>query len=519
MRSGRSSPMQMMVRAALVVLLCAWVLPAQSSKPISFKNLLNSMHEHGLSNAELAEIVKSRGVDFELTPAMESELIAAGADTILLAAVRTSYRGTSSARNVQPRASQPRETANPAHELDAVQTLFDQKKYDEARASFDALPSPAKTAFEGQLLLCKIEQERKEYRLAVQACNAAIQSRPNVGVPYGLNAYSLLMLGEIEKAEAPAAKAAELSSEVYYKKLLGLIHYTEEKYELVPKDMPEDSNDTFMLTLLTGAAFHNRDYEAFRRLRTKLTSLKGNDNGWNLYVDGLTAQRELNWDVALEKYKKCDADSDFIDPVCLIAAATTELTQTNYSAAKTDIDKVLSEHPRNPDAVLQGIFINLRVGDIAEAERLHGVMNAIKPANADFMDCLYYYGRNQPLLATSHCQAAIRGNENNNTVWSNAGYAALDNGDFQSAITDFAKAWELFYASKEKHTVIEELDLWWGTLAAEYYSGDKKRAKELYRTLKKTYPQFATTIALKQLPLLWSDNTVKLMDKATEDLK
>lgn len=518
-RAGRSTPTRIVIPAVLAILLCVLALPAQNSKPpITFTGLRNSLNTHGLSNAELAQIVKARGVDFELTPQTESELKAAGADADLLAAVRASYRRTGPASSIGP-ASQPPEASAAARELNVVQSMFDQKKYDDARVSFDALSAATKASFDGQLLLCQIERGRNQFRLAMEACNAAIQSRPNSSAPYSFNALSLLALGDGEQAEAAASKAAQLSDDVYYKNLLGFIYYTDEKYTLVPRQISADSNNAFLLALLTGAAFHNGDYDSFRRFRDKVTALKGAENGWALFTDAIGAEQNLNWDLALEKYKKCDADSDFIDPVCLIAAARVELTQSNYSAAKTDIDKVLSGHPRNQDAVLQGVFINLRVGDLAEAERLHQILNATKPANADFMDCLYFYARNQPLLATTHCQAAIRANENNYVVWSNAGYAALDNADFQSATSYFAKGWELFYASKDKHTVTQELDLWWGTIAAEYYSGDKKRAREMYRTLKKTYPQFATTVSLKQLPLLWSDATLQLMDKATADLK
>jgi hypothetical protein len=105
------------------------------------------------------------------------------------------------------------------------------------------------------------------------------------------------------------------------------------------------------------------------------------------------------------------------------------------------------------------------------------------------------------------------------SAWSNAGYVSLDNGDFRSAVFDFSKASQLFYAAKEKHTVTQELDLCWGTITAKYYSGDKKSAKTLYREVKKQYAQFVTTMALKQLPLVWSDTTVKLIDKITADFK
>ena len=411
------------------------------------------------------------------------------------------------------------ESATPDNELSSAQTLFDQKKYDDALVSFKSLSEVARTSFDGQLLLCKIAQERKDYSGSIQACDAAIDARPNAAAPFGLNAFSALMLGNTEQAEIAAAKAVRLSDEVYYKNLLGLVHYSEEKYELVPKDLPADSGDAFVLTLLTGAAFHNRDYDSFRRLHTKVTALKGDGNGWTLFTDGLAAERELKWDVALDKYKNCDADSDFIDSICAVAVARIEVRQGNYSSAKSDVDSALSRYPKNHDVISEGIFIDLLVGDTGNADRLHEALKATSAGPDEFTDCLYYYGRNQTLLATTHCQAAIHGNENNYVAWSNAGYVALDSGEFRSATSYFSKALNLFDASKEKHTVTEELDLCWGTIVAEYYSGDKKKAKNLYRVVKKDYPQFVTTNALKQLPLVWSDSTVKLIDKVAADFK
>src|SRR5208282_5422318 len=85
--------------AVLAFLSCATAAVAQSPKPITYKGLLNSLKAHGLTNAELTQIVKTRGVDFELSADKESELKTAGADVDLLAAVRTSLRG---ALNVAP---------------------------------------------------------------------------------------------------------------------------------------------------------------------------------------------------------------------------------------------------------------------------------------------------------------------------------------------------------------------------------------------------------------------------------
>ena len=406
-----------------------------------------------------------------------------------------------------------------ASELASVQTLFDDKKYDKANDLFGTLSESIKTSFEGQLLLCKIEQERKDYRPAIQACDSAIQAQPNSAAALGLNAYSWLMLGNAPRAELAAAKAAELSDEVYFKNLLGTIHYSEGKYDLVPRELSADSNNAFILTLLTGAVFHNGDYESFRQLRTKVTALKGEGNAWSLFGDGLAAERDLQWDTALDKYKQCDADKDFIDPICALKVSQIEMRQGNFEIAKAQIDATLAQHPGDHSVLSQGIFIDLLVGNAEEAEHLHESLKSTETVPDEFTDCLYYYGRNQAATATVHCQAAIRGNENKYVAWSNAGYAALDNGDFQAALTDFSKASTIFYASTGKHTVAEELDLSWGVIVAEYYSGNKKDSKNLFRAVKKNYPQFVKTSALKQLPLVWSDTTVKLIDRVAADLK
>ncbi len=95
----------------LAVLLCATSALAQTSKPITFTGLLNSLKTHGLTNAELTKIVQSRGVDFALTTDKETELKTAGADADLLAAVRGGQRGTGSVApssgGTQPPASPP----------------------------------------------------------------------------------------------------------------------------------------------------------------------------------------------------------------------------------------------------------------------------------------------------------------------------------------------------------------------------------------------------------------------------
>jgi len=196
-----------------------------------------------------------------------------------------------------------------------------------------------------------------------------------------------------------------------------------------------------------------------------------------------------------------------------------EIRQINYAAAKADLDKLLSDYPTNQNVLIEAIFLELLLENPNEADRLHEVLHSSAAGSNNYSDCLYYYARNQSKLAISYCEAAIKANETAYTVWSNAGYVALDNLDFPSALSYFGKASQLFYASKDKHTITQELDLSWGTLLAKYYSGDEKGAKNLFHLIKKTYPEFLTSSALKQLPLVWSSSTVRLLDGFTAKVR
>ena len=90
---------------------------------------------------------------------------------------------------------------------------------------------------------------------------------------------------------------------------------------------------------------------------------------------------------------------------------------------------------------------------------------------------------------------------------------------YNVALTDLLKAYQLYEGSKNKHTVTEEIDLTWAMILSSYFTGDKKNAKELYRALKKEYPSFVNVIDLRQLPLIWSDQTLRLIATVASDFK
>lgn len=70
---------------------------AQAKKPISKDGLVKAVRINGLSTAELVQEIRTRGVAFQMTPEVESEMRQAGARPEVIEAARSNYRASSSA--------------------------------------------------------------------------------------------------------------------------------------------------------------------------------------------------------------------------------------------------------------------------------------------------------------------------------------------------------------------------------------------------------------------------------------
>ena len=81
-----------------------------ASKPIKKEKMLEVLHKNLLPTKLFIEQVQTRGVDFEMTPAVESELQQAGARPELISAARQNYRPTAPAPAAPPTATVPTNT-------------------------------------------------------------------------------------------------------------------------------------------------------------------------------------------------------------------------------------------------------------------------------------------------------------------------------------------------------------------------------------------------------------------------
>ncbi len=86
-------PVRRIALVSLFLLFAAvLVMQAQNSKPITYQGLTEALRIGGLSPGELTNLVKQRGVDFDLTHQYVDELRSLGADDDLLVAIKQNKR-------------------------------------------------------------------------------------------------------------------------------------------------------------------------------------------------------------------------------------------------------------------------------------------------------------------------------------------------------------------------------------------------------------------------------------------
>src|SRR5205085_5496354 len=67
-------------------------LGRSQQRPLRKDQLIQALRIGGVSSSEYVARIRARGVDFEMTPAIEKELRAAGASSEVIEAIRDNYR-------------------------------------------------------------------------------------------------------------------------------------------------------------------------------------------------------------------------------------------------------------------------------------------------------------------------------------------------------------------------------------------------------------------------------------------
>lgn len=93
-------------------------------------------------------------------------------------------------------------------------------------------------------------------------------------------------------------------------------------------------------------------------------------------------------------------------------------------------------------------------------------------------------------------------NPENHTAHSNYGWAALDADEFALALQEFSTAQRLVRSSNISD--LSSVDLVWGLLLANWWSGNETEAKRAYDVLASFGDQYTQVARLKKLPLVFS---------------
>ncbi len=123
MRTLKLSPYAVIFVAILMVILSNTAVSAQyKGSPVKKEKLLSVLNSRQLQTREIVAVIKSNGVDFQVTPAVEQELTSAGARPEVISMARANYR--SSATAVAKGETTPTKFSGQPLTKDAIVTLL-----------------------------------------------------------------------------------------------------------------------------------------------------------------------------------------------------------------------------------------------------------------------------------------------------------------------------------------------------------------------------------------------------------
>lgn len=96
---GHSFFIKTVVVSLLSLVVCASVMAQYKGSPVKKDKLINVLRSKQLQTREIVTVIKSNGVDFEVTEEVEKELVGAGARPEVIAAAKNNYRQATVAKN------------------------------------------------------------------------------------------------------------------------------------------------------------------------------------------------------------------------------------------------------------------------------------------------------------------------------------------------------------------------------------------------------------------------------------
>ena len=124
----KNSKTEISIKVAVICLVmltaCGDLLAQYKGSAVKKEKLISVLRSKQLQTREIVETIKSNGVDFQLTPTIETELIGAGARPEVIEAVRGNYRAAVATKPTATTGSKTKFSGNPLTK-DAIVTLLE----------------------------------------------------------------------------------------------------------------------------------------------------------------------------------------------------------------------------------------------------------------------------------------------------------------------------------------------------------------------------------------------------------
>jgi tetratricopeptide (TPR) repeat protein len=407
----------------------------------------------------------------------------------------------------------------PAEDTDVTQIedFLHKKQFDQAKAALRTYSaanpsSPVVHRLNGELAL-----RTGDTGNAIREFDLAVKADPNDSLAhfyYAIALFEARRFGEALEHEETSNRLAPAASD---QPLLAVLYYATgdfAKAEAAARtSVSADPKSETALEVLTALTYYG------------LTSRKEN---WSDYVDALARLNPDDFWVqvsrgnklystaptdALAAYEAAEKD-DFPDALPYMYSSHLYIQALEIGQANDQINAGLLSIPGNMQLLSQGVFVSLLGRDHAEAKRRFDELLRLYPETGTtlFQGCLYYYGIGQPASALPFCAQSTAQSPKSHTAYSNYGWAALDANQFQLALQQFSKAYDLVLPEWKTLGEVQVIDLMWGFALAADFSGDKKHAHKLVQEIRKDFPDAATVTGLQKLPLLWSATTMQRIE-------
>jgi len=399
-------------------------------------------------------------------------------------------------------------------DTDRIENLVQNNRLDEARAAVHSLLDREPDNSTAHRLAGEISVKSGDLEGAVHELEIAVQKSPKDALARFYYAIALFAARRFQEALAQEQTSYELVPTDADQPLLALLYYANQQYSqaesMARQALVSNSKNETALNVIAGLAFHGvaSTNDRFADIVQRLTVADSN-NFWQEILRGYTAMSQNHDSDAVAAFQAAERD-DFPDGAPYAALSSLYLQNLDIGQASDQVTVGLSLFPEDPQLLRQGIFVSLLSRNASEARRRFEELERVFPGTRDTLaaGCLYYYGTEQSAPALSYCSRSVQESPNDHIAHSNYGWAALDANQFQLAATEFSKAYDQVSAKWNSLPETQVVDLVWGFLIADYYSGERKKVHKLLEIIRKSYPNAATVTGLQQMPLLWSPTTM-----------